>query len=101
MTNSKELEEMKQLFSLLGRVEVTDLLNKSNLSDRELDFMISRFVKKQSLKECSELFGVSENAIAKLQIHTIHKLYNWIISREHAKLFLSGFKIPYSQINYK
>lgn len=101
MTDSLSLEKIKNIFSLLGRAELTELLNNSNLSDRELEFMIIRFVRKCSLKECSEKFGISENAIAKMQSNTVNKLLKWFDTRKQAETFLETYKIKTFQINYK
>lgn len=56
MKPCKEVEYCKKLFMSAGRKAGINILNFSNLTDREREVILCRLVKGLTLKECSELF---------------------------------------------
>ena len=78
MKESKEVSFCKKVFSSAGRTKSIVILDNSNLTDREKELMICRFLKGLSLKECSELFLLEEDSVNKAQKKTCIKLYNFL-----------------------
>lgn len=76
-----QTEEMlfcKNLFNTLGRKESMELLNNSNLTDRERDIILMRLIYGKSLKECSDVLIIEQDSVNKAQKKAVIKLYQWI-----------------------
>lgn len=78
MKISKEVEFCKKLFLSTGRSEGLNILNYSNLTDREKEIINCRLLKGLTLKECAEIFLMEEDSINKFQKRICTKLYNFL-----------------------
>lgn len=78
MKISKEVDFCKRLLMSTGRAEGLNILNYSNLTDREREIINCRFLKGLSLKECAEIFLMEEDSVNKLQKRICVKLFNFL-----------------------
>lgn len=78
MKPCKEGEYCKKLFMSAGRKAGINILNFSNLTDREREVILCRLVKGLTLKECSELFVMEEDSVNKMQKRVCIKLYKFL-----------------------
>lgn len=79
MNKSKEVIFCKQLFFILGRDEKIDLLQKSNLTDREKRLCELRFVKGETTQETADELNVTLDTFNKMQKRIFQKLYLWLV----------------------
>jgi len=86
---SLECRFIKTLFNSLSRVDKINLLNNSNLNDRERCLLETRFVKGLSAKESADYFNLEFDTYNKTYHRTVFKLYAWL---EH-KAMISGVSI--------
>lgn len=75
MRKTIELETIQIIFLALGRNKKQELLDNSNLNDREVELLSLRLIQGKSLKECAEHFGIEEDSVNKAQLKAIKKLY--------------------------
>ena len=75
---TKETEYVKTLLRILGRQDKLDLLNKSNLTDRDITMLTRRFVYGHSLKEIAYDLGIEVNSLSKAQLKAVKKLYLYL-----------------------
>lgn len=80
MKRTEATSNFENQFSLLGRKQKQELLENSNLNDRELTLLSFRFINGYSLKECAEELGLEVNTVSKNQLKAIKKLYEFIKS---------------------
>lgn len=78
MKKTLELETVQIMFLALGRKQKQELLENSNLCDREITLLSCRLIKGLSLKECADLFGIEEDSVNKAQLKAIKKLYHYL-----------------------
>lgn len=78
MKPCKEVEYCKKLFMSAGRIAGINILNFSNLTDREREVILCRLIKGLTLKECSELFVMEEDSVNKMQKRVCIKLYKFL-----------------------
>lgn len=78
MKECKEVAFCKKVFSIIGRYNGENLLNQSNLTDRERLIISNRILKGISLKECAEILVIEEDSVNKAQKKACVKLYNWL-----------------------
>lgn len=78
MKKTTELETVQIIFFALGRKQKQDLLDNSNLNDREIELLSFRFIQGKSLKECANHFGIEEDSVNKAQLKAVKKLYQWV-----------------------
>ena len=75
---TEEVTECKNLFYILGRNEKINLLNESNLDDREKEILVMKHISGMTAKEMSEKLSVSVDAYNKMQQKVYKKLYAWL-----------------------
>lgn len=73
-----QMNYIKNLFNFMARNEKLELLENSNLTDREVELLTKRFVKGESLKECALCFNLEEDTINKNQLKAVKKLYSFL-----------------------
>jgi DNA-directed RNA polymerase specialized sigma24 family protein len=78
MEKSKEVIFCKQLFLILGREKKTELLQKSNLTDRERRLFELRFVQGKTTQETADELNVAIDTFNKMQKKAFQKLYLWL-----------------------
>lgn len=78
MKLSKEVEFCKNVFLLLGKKKSEDLLERSNLNNREKIIINSHLLQGLSLKECASILLIEEDSVNKAQKKALNKLYEWI-----------------------
>lgn len=78
MRETKELAYCKSVFNKVGKIKMTEILDNSNLNNREVDIITSRLIKGMSLKECSSIFAIEENSVNRAQLKAVKKLYNFL-----------------------
>ena len=75
---TKETDYVKRLFRFLGRLNKIEILQKSNLSDYEIELLTKRFVNQLSLKDCADYFNIEANTVSKQQLKAVKKLYSYL-----------------------
>lgn len=78
MIKTLELETIQLIFLNLGKQKKIELLENSNLNERECELLTFRFVHGKSLKDCSLYFGIEEDSVNKAQLKAVKKLYNYL-----------------------
>lgn len=78
MKDSEDLDYCKKVISDNGREKSLAIFKRSNLSDREIEVLVLRLIKKQSLKECAEHFLITEDSVNKAQKKACVKLSRWL-----------------------
>jgi DNA-directed RNA polymerase specialized sigma subunit len=78
MKTSKEVDFCKKLFYTNGRNKIIELLDNSNLTEKEKLLLHSRYVEGLKIKEMCEKFHIEEEAYKKSQRRTLIKFYNFI-----------------------
>lgn len=78
MVTKKYTLFIKQLFSILGREEKIDLINRSSLTDKERDVMYNRYIKGSFAKEEADRINLSIDGFEKYQQKIFCKFYTWM-----------------------
>lgn len=78
MLKSEEVIFIRRLFLILGFDDKIKLLYSSNLTRRERDIMLSRFVSGCSLKQIASEHNLSVDGLDKAIKKTYLKLFLWI-----------------------
>lgn len=78
MKISKEVEFCKNVFQLIGNKKSEELLERSNLTNREKVIIHSHILQGLSLKECAGILLIEEDSVNKAQKKALVKLYTWI-----------------------
>lgn len=78
MKQSVEVDFCKNLFFISSRSQILDLLNDSNLNDKERDFVKSRYISGLSVKEMCEVYHLDEGAYKKMHRRILAKFYLYI-----------------------
>ena len=73
-----ELNYIRNVFKLLNRINKLELLETSNLKNREIELLTKRFINGETLKECAEYFGIEEDSVNKAQLKAVKKLYQYL-----------------------
>ena len=75
---SLQIKLIKQLFFILGKEDKKTLLESSNLTDRESDILVTRFIRGLSAKESAELLNLDIDTYNKQYHRCMTKFYNWL-----------------------
>lgn len=78
MRKTLELETIQILFSALDKKKKQEVLDNSNLYDREIELLSFRLINGKSLKECALYYGMEEDSVNKAQLKAVKKLYNFL-----------------------
>lgn len=78
MKMSKEVEFCINVFKLIGKQKSEELLERSNLTNREKIIVDSHLIQGLSLKECAGILLIEEDSVNKAQKKALVKLYTWI-----------------------
>lgn len=78
MKDSNDLQFCKKVISDNGREKSLSIIKRSNLNDREIEILVLRLIKGQSLKDCADYFLVTEDSINKAQKRACVKLASWL-----------------------
>lgn len=73
-----ETKTVKYILANLGTLEREQLINNSNLTEKEKQVLTLRFSKGKQVKECTEIFNMELEAFNKLQKKSVYKLYHWL-----------------------
>ena len=85
MNKTQELIAFENRILFLNRKEKAELLENSNLDDRELQLISYRFIQGLSLKECANILGLEINTISKNQTKIIKKITNILRKKKSIK----------------
>lgn len=78
MRKTQELETVQIIFLSLGRNQKQELLDNSNLNDREKELLTHRLVNGKTLKECADYLGIEEDSVNKAQLKAVKKLFYFL-----------------------
>lgn len=75
---SKEITICKAVFYPLGRNEKVSLIEKSNLTDREMEIFKMKFVEGEYNQEIADHLMITLDAYNKMQKVLCRKFYTWL-----------------------
>ncbi|MBR6552808.1 MAG: hypothetical protein IKT89_08225 [Clostridia bacterium] len=78
MKITKEVDYCKHLFLTTGRKQVLELIENSNLTNKERDIIYSRYLEGLGVKEMCEKYALEESTYKQAQKRILVKLYNYI-----------------------
>ncbi len=78
MRKTQELETVQIIFLALSRNQKQELLDNSNLNDREKELLTHRLINGKSLKECATELGIEEDSVNKAQLKAVKKLFYFL-----------------------
>lgn len=86
---TQETKTVKYILQNLSTLEREQLIDNSNLTDKEKQVLTLRFSKGKQVKECTELLNMEFEAFNKLQKKSVFKLYHWL----ERKALTSGIQL--------
>lgn len=78
MKETQEVEYCKNLFYVKGRSDIEEIIENSNLNNRERELVKLRYIEGFRVKEICEALKVEESTYKKLHKKILSKLYIYI-----------------------